>query len=170
MCSLPSEMWIKLENVAPQVEQRVHHSPPPWWCGSALVRNVSDRHRAMVSRVQGVSWYWSGPTPVLRRRTALPRLGDEPLGQRRMDTPVAPFVGIGRPTSSAGPAGGSPCDRARCVDRFGRSRCRAGFPGRSWARPWTGIARRRKASGPGDRRQPVDDPRETSSMRRKSMS
>ena len=24
-----------------------------------------------------------------------PRLGDEPLGQRRMDTPVAPFVGIG---------------------------------------------------------------------------
>ena len=25
-----------------------------------------------------------------------PRLGDEPLGQRRMDTPVAPFVGIGQ--------------------------------------------------------------------------
>ena len=62
-------------------------------CGSAPTERPTGTERWSSS--PGRRRYWSGPTPVLRRRTASSP-GDEPLGQRRMDTPVAPFVGIGQ--------------------------------------------------------------------------
>ena len=79
----------------------------------------TDRHRAMVVESRASVLVRSNPSSS----STAPRLGDEPG-----PTPasVAPFVGIGqRP-----PAGGSPSMRGP----RGRSRCRAGFPGRSAAK------------------------------------
>ena len=143
-------MWIKL-GMLPRRSSSV--------CTAALVvrkcaHGKTDRHRAIVQGVDGIGQV----QPQFFVDVQRPRLGDEPLGQRRMDTPVAPFVGIGQ--RRAGPAGGSPSFDAWTR---GRSRCRAGFPGRSAGRrPWTGIARRRKAPDPVIAAIPVDDPRESS--------
>ena len=121
----------KTRNVAPQVEQRVHLHRR---LGGAEVRPRKDRQaQSDGRRVQGVDGIGQ-VQPQFFVDVQRPRLGDEPLGQRRMDTPVAPY----RPASSAGPAGGSPCDRVSMRGPRGRSRCRAGFPGRSAGRrPWT---------------------------------
>ena len=54
----------KTRNVAPQVAS----SPPPWWCGSAPTERPTGTERWSSS--PGRRRYWSGPTPVLRRRTA----------------------------------------------------------------------------------------------------
>ena len=139
----------KTRNVAPQVEQRVHLHR---CLGGAEVRPRKDRQaQSGGRRVQGVDGIGQ-VQPQFFVDVQRPRLGDEPLGQRRMAYASRAFRWH-RPASSAGPAGGSPCDRVSMRGPRGRSRCRAGFPGRSAGRgPWTGIARRRKASGPGDRR------------------
>ena len=83
-----------------------------------------------------------------------PRLGDEPLGQRRMDTPVAPFVGIGQRRAPDRLAEAHVIESSMRGPRGRYSTCRAGFRsvGQLGEGHWTGIARRRKASGPGDRR------------------
>ena len=139
----------KTRNVAPQVEQRVHLHRR---LGGAEVRPRKDRQaQSDGRRVQGVDGIGQ-VQPQFFVDVQRPRLGDEPLGQRRMDTPVAPFVGIGQRRAPDRLAEAHVIE-FRCVGPRGRSRCRAGFPGRSAGRrPWTGIARRRKASGPGDRR------------------
>ena len=83
----------KTRNVAPQVEQRVHLHRR---LGGAEVRPRKDRQaQSDGRRVQGVDGIGQ-VQPQFFVDVQRPRLGDEPLGQRRMDTPVAPFVGIGQ--------------------------------------------------------------------------
>ena len=102
----------------------------------------TDRHRAMV--VESRARYWSGPTPG--RRTASSAAGPTPHGY------ASRAFRWHRPASSAGPAGGSPCDRVSMRGpRGGRSAGR---------RPWTGISGKRP--DPVIAAIPVDDPRESS--------
>ena len=83
----------KTRNVAPQVEQRVHLHRR---LGGAEVRPRKDRQaQSDGRRAQGVDGIGQ-VQPQFFVDVQRPRLGDEPLGQRRMDTPVAPFVGIGQ--------------------------------------------------------------------------
>ena len=89
---LPSEMWIKL-GMLPRRSSSVASSPPPWWCGSAPTERPTGTERWSSS--PGRRRYWSGPTAQFFVDVQRPRLGDEPLGQRRMDTPVAPFENAG---------------------------------------------------------------------------
>ena len=64
--------------------------------GGAEVRPRKDRQaQSDGRRVQGVDGIGQ-VQPQFFVDVQRPRLGDEPLGQRRMDTPVAPFVGIGQ--------------------------------------------------------------------------
>ena len=93
------------------------------------------------------------PSQLIERRTGIAPRSQPPC--RRPDIaawvmsrwanaawmPVAPFVGIGQRRA---PDRLAP-NRVSMRGPRGRSRCRAGFPGRSAGRrPWTGIARRGK--------------------------
>ena len=139
----------KARNVAPQVEQRVHLHRR---LGGAEVRPRKDRQaQSDGRRVQGVDGIGQ-VQPQFFVDVQRPRLGDEPLGQRRMNTPVAPFVGIGQRRAPERLAEAHVIE-FRCVDREAGLDVAQAFPvGQLGRRPWTGIARRRKASGPGDRR------------------
>ena len=111
-----------------------------------------------IERLWRRSWssnrrYWSGPTPVLRRRASC--LGDEPLGQRRMDTPVAPFSwhrrSVERRTGwrKLHVIESQESQRLRCVDREARLDVATGY-------------QQGEGHGPNPVIIPVDDPRESS--------
>ena len=108
----------KTRNVAPQVEQRVHLHRR---LGGAEVRPRKDRQaQSDGRRVQGVDGIGQ-VQPQFFVDVQRPRLGDEPLGQRRMDTPVAPFVGIGQRRAPDRLAEAHVIE-FRCVDREAESR------------------------------------------------
>ena len=91
-----------------------------------------------------------------------PRLGDEPLGQRRMDTPVAPFVGIGQRRAPDRLAEAHVIE-FRCVDREAGLDVAQAFPvgqlGEGHGPLLLGAGKR---PDPVIAAIPVDDPRESS--------
>ena len=113
-----SEMWIKL-GMLPRRSSSVCIST-----AALVVRKCHGKTQAQSDgrRVQGVDGIGQ-VQPQFFVDVQRPRLGDEPLGQRRMDTPVAPFVGI-----ESNRLAEAHVIEFRCVDREAGLE---GFPGRS---------------------------------------
>ena len=83
----------KARNVAAQIQQSVHFHRR---LGCAEVGPRKDRQAQVDGgRIQGVDRIGQVQTKILRR-VQLPRLGDQPLGQIRVDAPIARFVGVGQ--------------------------------------------------------------------------
>ena len=149
----------KTRNVAPQVEQRVHLHRR---LGGAEVRPRKDRQaQSDGRRVQGVDGIGQ-VQPQFFVDVQRPRLGDEPLGQRRMDTPVAPFVGIGQRRAPDRLAEAHVIE-FRCVDREAGLDVAQAFPvgqlGEGHGPVLLGAGQR---PDPVIAAIPVDDPRESS--------
>ena len=149
----------KTRNVAPQVEQRVHLHRR---LGGAEVRPRKDRQaQSDGRRVQGVDGIGQ-VQPQFFVDVQRPRLGDEPLGQRRMDTPVAPFVGIGQRRAPDRLAEAHVIE-FRCVDREAGLDVAQAFPvgqlGEGHGPVLLGAGKR---PDPVIAAIPVDDPRESS--------
>ena len=149
----------KTRNVAPQVEQRVHLHRR---LGGAEVRPRKDRQaQSDGRRVQGVDGIGQVQPPFFVD-VQRPRLGDEPLGQRRMDTPVAPFVGIGQRRAPDRLAEAHVIE-FRCVDREAGLDVAQAFPvgqlGEGHGPVLLGAGKR---PDPVIAAIPVDDPRESS--------
>ena len=149
----------KTRNVAPQVEQRVHLHRR---LGGAEVRPRKDRQaQSDGRRVQGVDGIGQ-VQPQFFVDVQRPRLGDEPLGQRRMDTPVAPFVGIGQRRAPDRLAEAHVIE-FRCVDREAGLSVAQAFPvgqlGEGHGPVLLGAGKR---PDPVIAAIPVDDPRESS--------
>ena len=149
----------KTRNVAPQVEQRVHLHRR---LGGAEVRPRKDRQaQSDGRRVQGVDGIGQ-VQPQFFVDVQRPRLGDEPLGQHRMDTPVAPFVGIGQRRAPDRLAEAHVIE-FRCVDREAGLDVAQAFPvgqlGEGHGPVLLGAGKR---PDPVIAAIPVDDPRESS--------
>ena len=135
-------MWIKLDNVAPQVEHSLCI-----FTAALVVRKCAhgktDRHRAMVVECQGVDGIGQ-VQPQFFVDVQRPRLGDEPLGQ------PPPWIRQSRLSLASASLSERRVRLAeahviefRCVDREAGLDVAQAFPVRSAGRrPWTAIARR----------------------------